>query len=104
LGLDTSTAWLYGACMIPKQAKVHHSIPLRDESDDGKTVSVVAVKPSGLRDAWRVLRGTYRPMVTRKSTITYAKIERTLKEVWTDDKLIEQLRGPILQNFLGEDR
>jgi hypothetical protein len=72
------------------------------ESNDYVRVVVEAVPPRGWRDAWRVLRGTYQPLVRRRRTATFAGVQKALKEVWCNDELIEQLRSPVLHAFLTD--
>lgn len=70
-----------------------YSIQLTDESDEEHTVSVVAIKPQGWRDAWRVLRGTYVPKVRRERRLTALGWHRLLDKAWTE-KLRAALNEP----------
>jgi hypothetical protein len=80
------------------------SIRLESESDEFRVVSVVGVMPRR-RDFWRVLWGTYRPLVVRRSAVTLAGVSKTLKEVWTGDKLSAQFYSdnPLFESLEGDD-
>lgn len=74
------------------------SIWLECESDKYESISVVAIKPHGWRDAWTVLRGTYVPLVRRVRRVTTAGMARTLKQVWAAPEVRAQLHeNPMLR-------
>lgn len=48
-----------------------------------------AVRPSGWRDAWKVLRGTYRPQIAlyQPKPMTVGEVNTMLKDVWNGPEL-----------------
>lgn len=82
----------------------HSSIRLDSESDKYEVVSVVAVKPHGWRDAWAVLRGTYAPLVRRRTVLTMAGMSRAIKDAWTPEKLAVLHSSPLLDRLHKDDK
>ncbi len=80
----------------------HDSIRLADESDEYHVVSVVAVAPTW-RDAWSILRGTYRPKVRRRGAMTSAGLSRILKQTWTREKMGLDGPSPLHDLFRTDD-
>lgn len=79
------------------------SILLVHESDEFESVSVEAVPPTW-RDLWKILRGTYKPMVRRRKAITVAGASKIIKETWTSDKVRDALHQPSpLMDLLKRD-
>lgn len=75
-------------------SETHRSIRLDSESDEFGSTSAVAVRPRGWRDAWSVLRGTYKPRVKRTRSLTVAGAGREIKAAWGADTLRSALDQP----------
>jgi hypothetical protein len=89
--------------MSNQSSSTAQSIRLADESNEYESVSVEAVPPTW-RDIWKILRGTYKPVVRRRKVLTVAGASKVLKETWASGEVRDALNQPSpLMDLLKRD-
>ena len=92
------------------EAGVHDSLwiePIhKSRKEEGATVeSLCAVRieamPPTWRDFWAIFRGRYVARVRVREIMTLAATDLMLKEIWTSDRLEEQLHSPLFDRLVS---